>query len=214
MVFRAGLAGIARLALFRERRGGGGMFNVNGYEDRELQRFANRLGALGEEGPKVANRAINRAGDMARTQVVRTLAVEVGLPQKTIRAAVQTRRSDWDHLSYTLESVGGDVSLRYFKKRETRDGVVAYLGRSRGNEEFIGDTFFRGGAFPDRRVDLTSTLGGHVYGRSGGRTELERLRSGVVIPLEMVEGASAVAFDEVVAKVLPQRLDHEIGRVL
>ncbi|GLO70054.1 hypothetical protein MACH17_15710 [Phaeobacter inhibens] len=96
------------------------------------------------EGPKVANRAINRAGDMARTQVVRTLAVEVGLPQKTIRAAVQTRRSDWDHLSYTLESVGGDVSLRYFKKRETRDGVVAYLGRSRGNEEFIGDTFFRG----------------------------------------------------------------------
>lgn len=190
------------------------MFEVDGVELKEIRRFENQLGALGKEGPKVLNRAVNRTGDMARTRVVKTLAVQTGLPQKLIRRSIKTRRSDWDNLRYTLVSTGGDVSLKYFKKRETRDGVVADLGAARGKELFIGDTFFRGGVFPGRRVDLGGSMAGHVFGRMGGRTDLERVNSGVFIPLEMVEGASAVAFEEVVQEVLPRRVEHEIGRVL
>ncbi|EEE36546.1 hypothetical protein RKLH11_379 [Rhodobacteraceae bacterium KLH11] len=189
------------------------MFNVGEIDVRDLQRFENMLGALGTEGPKAVNRAINRTGDMARTQVIRALSKQTGLPQKTIRRAVKVKRSTWDNLEYSLLSAGGDVSLKYFKKRETRDGIEADLGRERGKVLFIGDTFFKGGVFPHRRVEIRS-MGGHVFGRVGGRTQLEKIKSGVFIPVEMVEGASADAFERTVAQVLPRRLDHEISRAL
>lgn len=189
------------------------MLQVGEVDVKGLTRFENMLGALGAEAPKAVNRAINRTGDMARTQVVRALSKQTGLPQKTIRRAVKVKRSSWDNLEYNLTSAGGDVSLKYFKKRETREGVVADLGMSRGKVLFEGSTFFRGGAFPARRVKISS-MGGHVFVRDGGRTNLSKIKSGVFIPVEMVEGASADAFERVVADVLPRRLDHEIGRAL
>lgn len=177
----------------------------------ELQRFENVLGALGSDGPKAIGRAMNRAGDMARTQVVRTLAKQSGLQQKLIRRAVKAKRASWSDLEYRLTSAGGDVSLKYFKKRETQAGVVAQLGASRGAELFES-SFFRGGLFPSGRVDLR--MNGHVFVRRGSRTDLGKLRSGVVIPIEMVSGETAKAFETSAADNLPRRLDHEFGRLL
>lgn len=185
------------------------MFRVGEVDVRDLRRFENMLGALGDDGPKVINRALNRTGDMARTQVVRTLAKQTGLPQKTIRKAVKVKRSSWDSLTYTLSASGGDVALKYFKPRETRKGVTAFV---RGKRALYESTFMKGGSFARGRVDLN--MGGHVFLRVGGRTDLEVQRSGVVIPAEMVDGATADAFDRVVQTNLPRRLDHEIGRLL
>ncbi|WP_254695157.1 phage tail protein [Leisingera sp. NJS201] len=188
------------------------MFSVGEVNVKGLLQFENMLGALGEDAPKAVNRAINRTGDMARTQVVRTLAKQTGLPQKTIRKSVKVKRSSWDDLTYTLKSAGGDVALKYFQKRETKKGVVANLGTARGRVLFPR-TFFRGGAFP-RRVDL-SAFGGHVMDRmSEQRFHLKKVKSGVFIPEEMVEGATADAFERSVQQNLPRRLDHEISRLL
>lgn len=189
------------------------MFRVSDVDVKSLQRFENMLGALGEEAPKAVNRALDRTGDMARTQVVRTLAVQTGLTQKIIRRSLKVSRPSKGFAIYVIHAAGGDVSLKFFKKRETKDGVEAYLGEARGKELFLGDTFFKGGAFPRRRVEIRS-MGGHVFGRVGGRTQLEKLKSGVLIPAEMVDGASALAFEDTVAKILPRRLDHEINRLL
>jgi hypothetical protein len=185
------------------------MFRVGEIDVRELTQFGNMLGALGQDGPKVINRALNRTGDMARTQVVRALSKQTGLPQKTIRKAVKAKRSSWQDLEYRLEASGGDVSLKYFKARETRRGVTALV---RGERELFEGAFTRGGSFARGRVALQ--MGGHVFQRIGGRTELERLKSGVFIPLEMVAGASANAFEAVVSDVLPRRLDHEFNRAM
>lgn len=193
---------------------GAAMFSVNGSDITGLPRFENMLGALGRDAPVAVNRAVARTGDMARTQVIRTLAVQTGLQQKIIRASLKITRPSKGYPLYVIHSAGGDVSLKFFKRRETKDGVEAWLGASRGNELFLGDTFFRGGVFPRRRVDLSGKMHGHVYGRMGGRTELERISSGVFIPAEMVDGASALAFEETVSKVLPRRLDHEISRAM
>lgn len=188
------------------------MFSVSDVDVKGLRRFENMLGALGAEAPKAVNRAINRTGDMARTQVVRTLTKQTGLPQKVIRRSVRVTRSSWEDLTYTLKSAGGDVALKYFRKRETREGVVANLGAARGRVLFAR-TFFKGGAFP-HRVDL-STFGGHVLDRlSEERFHLAKVRSGVFIPQEMVEGATADAFERSVQQNLPRRLDHEISRLL
>lgn len=185
------------------------MFKVGEVDVRGLNQFGNMLGALGDDGPKVINRSLNRTGDMARTQVVRELAKQTGLPQKTIRKAVKVKRASWQDLEYTLTASGGDVSLKYFKARETRRGVTAFV---RGERELFEGAFIKGGSFERGRVALN--MGGHVFQRIGGRTELEKLKSGVFIPIEMVEGATANAFEAIVADVLPRRLDHEIGRVL
>lgn len=72
-------------------------------------------------------RALNRTGDMAKTQVVRALAKQTGLPQKTIRKVLRAKRASWQDLEYRLSASGGDVSLKYFKARETRRGVTALV---------------------------------------------------------------------------------------
>ncbi|MBQ4826569.1 phage tail protein [Leisingera sp. HS039] len=195
------------------------MFSVGEVEVKGLQQFENMLGALGEDAHKAVGRAISRTGDMARTQVVRTLAKQTGLPQKTIRKSIKVKRPVFgsktgkgQDLTYTLKSAGGDVALKYFQKRETKRGVVANLGAARGRVLFER-TFFRGGAFP-RRVDL-SAFGGHVMDRvSEQRFHLRKVKSGVFIPEEMVDGATAAAFERSVEQNLPRRLDHEISRLL
>ena len=155
------------------------------------------------------NRALNRTGDMARTQVIRTLAKQTSLPQKTIRKAVEVKRSSWSELTYTLSAAGGDVALKFFKPRETRRGVTALVRGQRGLYE---STFLKGGSFAVGRVALN--MGGHVFLRVGNRTDLEKQKSGVVIPAEMVDGATAEAFERTVSEQLPRRLDHEISRLL
>ncbi len=193
------------------------MFTVSGVDMKDIERFENMLGALGNEAPKAVSRALARTGDMARTRVVRTLAKQTGLQQKIIRRVVKTKRPAQGHpetgagqdLTYTLHAAGGDVSLKYFRPRETRPGVVAFV---RGERKLYERTFMKGGSFERGRVALK--MGGHVFERHGRRLPIEVVKSGVIIPEEMVSGETAAAFDDTVAKVLPRRLDHEISRAL
>lgn len=196
------------------------MFSVGEVDVKGLKQFENMLGAVGTDGPKAMSHALNRTGDMARTQVVRTLAKQTGLAQKTIRKSIKVKRSKLGSqnsgsgrdLTYTIRSAGGDVSLKYFKKRETNDGVRAFLGSSRGWDWFA-ESFFRGGRWPRPRKAI-SWSHGHVFVRAGGRTDLEKVKSGVFIPAEMVTGATADAFERTVADVLPARMSHELSRAL
>lgn len=186
------------------------MFQIGEVDVRGMERYGNMLGALGEQAPKAINRALNRTGDMARTQVIRALAAQTGLPQRTIRAAIGVKRSTWSDLSYVMGAVGGDVSLKYFSPRETRRGVTA---APFGRRQTFDGTFMRGGSFARGRVKLN--MGGHVFERVGSsRLPIAKVYSGVVIPDEMVTGASREAFERVVEDVLPRRVDHEISRIL
>lgn len=185
------------------------MFTLNEIDVKGLTQFNNMIGALGDEAPKVVSHAINRTGDMARTRVVRELAKQTSLPQKTIKKAVKVKRSSWRSLEYELSSSGGDISLKYFKARETRLGVSAHI---LGKRKIFKGSFIRGGSFKIGRVDLN--MSGHVFQRIGNGNKIEKLKSGVFIPIEMVQGRAAKAFSDVVADVLPRRLDHEINRVL
>ena len=198
------------------------MIRVNDLDVRELKNLENMLGSLNvvmgdnpsktTERTKVVMRALNRTGDMARTRVVRALARQTGLSQKIIRKAVKVKKASWRDLEYVIRSKGGEVSLKYFKKRETDDGVRAWLGEGRG-EDWFPESFFRGGRWPRPRRDAPK-LRGHVFSRRGGRTDLELIKSGVFIGEEMITGASAQAFNEVTREVLPRRLEHEINRAL
>jgi hypothetical protein len=152
-------------------------------------------------------RAINRSGDMARTQVVKTLVKQTGLKYGTIHRAVVPTRANYGSLIYKLRAVGGNVSLKYFGARETRAGVTAAPW---GVRHLYAGAFISGGQFPNR-VPIKG-LYGHVFQRAGGsRLPIEKLKSGVFIPKEMDEGDSAAAFMGTVKAVLPRRVEHEVG---
>ncbi|PID95779.1 MAG: hypothetical protein CSA85_00470 [Alphaproteobacteria bacterium] len=189
------------------------MFSVGEVDVKGLQRFENLLGALGADAPKAVSRAVNHTGDKAKTQVIRTLAKQTSLPQKivrkTINASPLTQRASKNDLSYVIAAAGADISLKYFRARETRKGVTAFV---RGKRKLYESSFLRGGSFTHGRVTLN--MGGHVFLRVGGRMDLEKQKSDVVIPKEMVDGATRDAFERTVSEQLPRRLDHEIGRIL
>lgn len=174
-----------------------------------LRRFDNQIKSLGKDGPKVLQRAVARAGDTTRTQVRRALTVQTGLPAKTITKAIKVTRPRWTNLAYVMETTGGDISLKYFKPKETADGVSAAPWGKR--DTFVG-AFLRGGPWPDRG---RLVFHGHAFHRTGAsRTPIEMAKSGLYIPKEMVDGATAAAFNRVGLAKLQERVQHEIGRLL
>ncbi|MCC0033772.1 MAG: hypothetical protein H6887_00740 [Hoeflea sp.] len=175
-----------------------------------LQRFDNAIKALGSKKMRqAANRAVNRAGDMARTQVRQKLTGQTGLKRPTIVKAVKVSRSSPQTLVYRMSAHGGDVSLKYFGARETKAGVRA---APFGDRKIFASTFMRAGWWPKRVIK--PSWNGQVFARAGAaRFPIEKQKSGVIIPNEMVQGETRDAFRSTVARVLPQRLDHEINRL-
>ena len=185
------------------------MLNLRWADQSGLTRYEKALMALGSARMAQAeNRAVNRTGDMARTQVRRSLTRQTGLKRRTIVKAVRTHRSSPATLTYTMKASGGDVALKYFGARETARGVSA---APFGQRRVFPHTFIKGGTFPNR---VGIGMGGHVFARTGGsKFPIEKQKSGVIIPAEMVKGATAEAFTSTVARVLPQRVMHEVARL-
>jgi hypothetical protein len=190
----------------------GSTFTLAWADQSALDRLYRAINELGGEKAirKVGNRAVNRTGDMARTKVTRALTAQTGLKRKVIVKALKVKRSDWATLTYTITSRGGDIALKYFGARETRAGVSAAPFSQR---RVFAHTFMRGGLFPNRKA---LSMGGQVFmpdtsNPKWGRA-FDKVKSGVVIPAEMVKGASKDAFETTMAEVLPARIEHEIRR--
>lgn len=155
----------------------------------------------------IGSRALNRAGASGRFKAGSALAKQTGLKVRLIRKAMVPTRASVGNLEYRIKAWGGDIALKHFDARETRKGVSA---RPFGRRKVFAGTFIRGGKFP-KRVSLNK--GGQVFARSGSsRLPIEKQKSGVIIPNEMIKGASADAWQSTVATVLPRRIIHEVKR--
>nr|USU31102.1 phage tail protein [Methylobacterium sp. OTU13CASTA1] len=187
-----------------------------------LQRFSNQLGELGARAPVALARALNHTGAKAKTAVIRNLVIQTGLKRSVIVRAVkvqgarhgneQFKARNTDRLTYTLTTTGGDISLKFFDPKETKAGVSA---SPRGRRQLFHGTFTKGGRFPNRKGPV---MGGHVFTNVSmghawrGKVRLEN--SGVYIPDEMLQGASAAAFDRIMGSELEARVSHEIGLLM
>lgn len=175
----------------------------------DLKRFDNQIKALGKEAPKALQRAVSRAGDQAKTQVIRALTKQTGLKRGVIVRAIKVTKPSFKDLSYTMESAGGNISVKYFSARETRKGVTASPW---GKRKLFAGSFMRGGLFPNRSGLVFS---GHAFERVGKkRRPIEKVKTGLHIPEEMITGATEAVFQRTVADVLPKRVAHELGRLL
>lgn len=174
-----------------------------------IHRLANVFAAAGAQAPHAIRRGLNRTGEKVRTQVKRALVQQTGLKAGVINRAVKTRRANFSDLSYVLKSRGGNISLKHFGARETRAGVSAAPG---GKQQIFPGAFIKGGRFP-RRVALK--MGGHVFQRTGSsRLPIEKVKSGIYIPNEMVSGASEQAFFTTARQYLPADVGKELYAIL
>jgi hypothetical protein len=180
------------------------------WADANLKRYGRRIEALNTRLPQALPRLVNQVGARAKTQVVRKLTGQTGLPRKTIVKAVgDPARARPGRLSYEMVTRGGNIRLKYLAPRETRPGVVA---RPWGKRTLFAGTFMRGGRFPARKE--VAKFKGHVWrrvDRSGKR--IVQARSGMFIPVEMTTGATRAAFEATAAPLLQQRLDALLARL-
>lgn len=188
------------------------------WADNHLTQFAGKIERLKSDFPKVLPRIINQVGNRAKTQVVRHLTKQTGLPRKTIVKAIGnpgTARPG--KLSYEMVTRGGDVRLKYLAPRETRKGVTA---NPFGKRTLFAGSFMKGGRFPNRKD--VKQFDGHVYRRFGYGTRrddsrggmLYQLRSGVVIPKEMTTGSTKAAFERIAAPLLQQRVEAALRKLV
>ena len=180
------------------------------WADDHLRRYGRKIDELNKRFPKVLPRVVNQVGNRAKTQVVRNLTGQTGLPRKTIVKAVgNPNPAKPGKLSYEMVTRGGNIRLKYLAPRETRPGVTA---KPWGKRTLFPDTFMKGGAFPNRHG---GNFGGHVMRRLNTTgTKLTHARSGMFIPVEMTKGATAAAFERTAAPLLKQRVDAVLAKLL
>lgn len=176
----------------------------------EHHRFAEAVEKLGSERAALTayRRGINRIGDKARNQVQKALAKQVGLSQGALKTHGRygVSRARALDLAYEISSRGEHLPLRLFGARQFAYGVRAKpWGRS---QRFPGVFIFAG---TPRSGKPVSAAGDVFHRRTAASLPIERM-FGPSVPVEMVKGGSAAAFERTAAE-LPGRIAHEV-RVL
>lgn len=188
-----------------------------------LRRLAAGTKALSETATRAAySSAINHTGRVARTHAGRALSDQTGLSKRVGAKAMRNHtRSTSATLTYTVNGKGGDISLKYFKARETRKGVSAAPWNSR---RVYPSTFMKAGWWPKRVAK--ANWNGQVFERTGVTKYVVRegrryksdnlgfrvVKSGLYIPTEMVQGATANAWQREGGVRLQPRIEHEVRR--
>jgi hypothetical protein len=157
-----------------------------------------RLRALGLGMTLAMARAVNRTMQSVRTETVRRLADDVGLPQREIRKSLELRKATRNDLRAELTVSGRRIPLIAFHARQTRAGVSYGLRGGRG----VAPSAFI--------ATMRSGHRGVFRRRSRARLPIDELR-GPSLP--HVFGARRIreALWAVVDEVYPRNLDHEIA---
>jgi hypothetical protein len=186
----------------------GGSYQIDA---RELADLAAKYKDMGPKFTRALNATINWVGARANTEVRRNLSTQMGAPQKEIGPMLNVYPSTFGRLEYTIRGTGRPLSLRAFGAQQRAKGVSA---RPWGTRRVFPGTF------------IIKSLGGSVYKRTGemvtatkgknkGRkvAQIEKLW-GPGVPRELVRGFTVYAFDKTVKERFPERLEHEVARVL
>jgi hypothetical protein len=94
--------------------------------DDGLDRYGSQLLALADgQAARVLSDGLNKAGNLARTQVKRALVTQSGVKYRLIDQSTQTTLSTPSTLTYSLAVSGEETNLNLFGARQTSKGVSA-----------------------------------------------------------------------------------------
>ncbi len=170
--------------------------------------IADILKAAPAKAPRAISKGINKAARTVsarfRRELVKTLGLGTaasGQGKRTgfVSRALRSRSSKPSTLRYSLIAFGGPIPLKFFKARETRNGVSAAPMNQR--QVFPG-TFIKGGRFPTRVAIRSGN--GHVFKRRGrGRLPIERQHGPTVAEAFPQPNPAAAWRNESAARVVP-----------
>lgn len=164
-----------------------------------IMRLADATAALGDRRNAYTafRRGLNKAGQMAYTQVKREVAKQIGASQaKVVRYGGLKRIPATGQLLETrIIARGGHIPLNDFKARQTRSGVSAAPWARR---VVFGGTF------------IVGSIGGNVFKRIGpSRLPIEKLW-GPSVPKEVVKDRSREAFESTARRVLAPEINRQV----
>lgn len=163
---------------------------------------AQQLAALSEGRARmVMARALNHTGNKARTAVRRGLVKQTSAPRAAVVAGVTSQGAATRGLgaiAYTISAKAKPLPLRLFRPRQDGTGVKA---RVWGRQKQYSSAF------------IVQSLAGNVFRRRGASRLPIRVLFGPSLATELVKDESRAAFLRV-SRDLPQRVDHELSRVL
>lgn len=179
----------------------------------DLRRWERYCSAAPERGVKAMCRAVNAAGNKARTQVISALAKEMGLSYGKVKDQIRTFPAR-DTPVYELRARGGYISLRAFGAVQRKKGVSA---RPWGKRRLFRSTF------------IVRKLNSQVFRRAtaqekaamSARAKARRKETfvpivkmwGPALPKEMVDATVSAEFERVGRSELPVALAHHMGHL-
>ena len=170
------------------------------------------LEPFGARLPNAQANVLNRVGTKTRNAVIPALTKQTGLSKRIITKAVKMARASPQNPRVMLITRGGEISLRYFGAHEEGSGVVATV---KGDRMFYAGAFRRSG--PKGRRQMVPKLNAQVYVNEDGgrwRGHIRKIKSGVLIPAEMIRGETAKAFDCIVETDLLVEVERELVKLL
>jgi hypothetical protein len=165
------------------------------FDASDLSHLADDLEKVADELPAAISRAVNRAGDMACTAAGRVLAEETGLLVHDVRSDFEVERATPEDPVYTITIKSWQTTLGQYQPRPTRYGISVR-------------------PWAQRRIFPSSfDVRGEVYHRVGRERYPIVPLYGPNVAVEAYRGATTPVIEETAARVLPQRLEHEITRL-
>lgn len=185
--------------------------------DQLLHRYGNQLGALGEkDGHKALARAINRTTDTVFNKVARAVSRQSSIKLVTVKANMnkgKVKPGGMGELVGIVSARGDPIPLKEFNAKQFSYGVKAKIW---GKQRRFEGLFIYGGHYRSGK----EAGNGHVFQNTrahnsrSGRDNAIAKQSGPSVPTEMVRGQAKQEFENTVASVLPDRVAHELNRLL
>lgn len=186
-------------------------------KDNVLSRFANQIGAVGEEkGRKALARAVNRVTTTVEGRVARAIGKQSSIPTKIIRTQIRKKlaaHKGGGAIEGHVIASGSPLPLKVFNPKQFSWGVRAKVW---GQMERFPSHFMHGGRWNSGKL----IAGGHVFINTRGpnanskRNNAIEKQFGPSVPEEMVRDEAARVFHHTVQTMLPKRVAHELSRLL
>jgi hypothetical protein len=170
-----------------------------------LARALDAMGKLAEgAAAKAGARALNHTGEKASTAAIKALTKQVGLKPRAgaqlLKKRLRTYPASSGKLQFELVTFSGALPMKHFEPKQAAKGYVFNPWGTTANHEF------------KRAFTVRKWEGSFMMRVGKERFPLKRLR-GPSLRKELIKDAPPIAFEQVVTRDLPARVEHEARRI-
>ena len=180
------------------------------FDAKQLRRIQLMLRDIPKQLPRIMSRALNKTATAARAEIVRKIAGEIKLKQKTIRENIKLNRATFRHWLAAITISSKKIPLIEFGGRQLKSGVSYQISRTGGRKKILYDP-------ETNRVFIAVMKSGHrgIYERRGpGRLPIRELMGpNIQSVFKNAPGLAEKVITETQAKLV-HNIDAQIAYVI